>query len=369
MLTKLASVALAATLVSAQTFSSCNPTLKDGCPNPKALGSKIVETDFRTGAGSFLKELDGTKITHDKDLGAVYTINKETDAPTTQSDLWIFFGQVDVVLRAAPGAGIVTSVVLQSADLDEIDWEWVGKDNTQVQTNYFSKGCTEVYDRGGFSPVSNPMGDYHTYTIKWTRDRLDWIIDGTTVRTLLAKDAKGCSGFPQSPMQVKLGTWVAGKSSAQPGTIEWAGGLANFDSAPFNAYYKSVRVQDFMGGGDAKEATEYVYTDRSGSWQSIKVVNDGKQVGGSTSSSTSSKATSSATSTSSSATTLTTLSSSHTVSSNGTATTARTPTGTSGNQVASTTTGSTSLSTGAAPTAAGNMVAVGAAALLGYLVL
>jgi beta-glucanase (GH16 family) len=368
MLTKLASVALAATLVSAQTFSTCNPTLKDGCPNPKALGSKTVETDFRTGTGSFLKELDGTKITHDKDLGAVYSINKETDAPTTQSDLWIFFGQVDVELRAAPGVGIVTSVVLQSADLDEIDWEWVGKDNTQVQTNYFSKGCTEVYDRGGFSPVSNPIGDYHTYTIKWTRDRLDWIIDGTTVRTLMAKDAKGCSGYPQSPMQVKLGTWVAGKSSAAPGTIEWAGGLANFDSAPFNAYYKSIRVQDFMGGGDAKEATEYVYTDRTGSWQSIKVVNDGKAVdNGSKDSSSSSSG--SATKTSDSSSTSTGFST--VTSTTPTTTGSGSSTGTTGGSSSGTGAGSQTSHT-AAPNAAGklalgNVAVVGAA--LAYLAL
>lgn len=174
--------------------------------------------------------------------------------------------------------GIVTSVVLQSDDLDEIDWEWVGFDNSRVQTNYFSKGCTETYDRGGFSPVSNPVGEFHTYTIKWTRERLDWIIDGTTVRTVLASGTSGCSLYPQSPMRVKLGTWVGGRSDARPGTIEWAGGLANFANAPFDSYYRSIKVVDYMGGGDAKDATEYQYTDRTGKWQSIKVVNDGKAV-------------------------------------------------------------------------------------------
>lgn len=362
-------VALAASLVSAQTFTDCDPTKRDGCPNPKAVGSKPVDIDFRKGANSFFKLADGTSLKYDSNLGAVFSISKETEAPTISSNQYIFFGQVDVTVRASRGVGVVTSFVLQSDDLDEIDWEWLGGDAYEVQTNFFSKGCTETYDRGGFSPVADPINNFHTYTIKWTPQQLDWIIDGAVVRTLKNTGVAGCAGYPQSPMQIKLGTWVAGRKDAPQGTIDWAGGITNFAEAPFEGYYQSLRIVDYMGGQGATEATEYVYTDRSGSWQSIKVVNDGKQVGGSTSSSTSSKATSSATSTSSSATTLTTLSSSHTVSSNGTATTARTPTGTSGNQVASTTTGSTSLSTGAAPTAAGNMVAVGAAALLGYLVL
>jgi beta-glucanase (GH16 family) len=181
-------------------------------------------------------------------------------------------------MKAAPGAGIVTSIVLESDDLDEVDWEWVGSENNKVQTNYFSKGCVETYDRGEVHAVSSPLTEYHTYTLKWTREKLEWIINGQVIRTLNAAGLSGCGGYPQTPMRVKLGSWVAGKEGNQPGTIEWAGGMANFANAPFNAYYKSIRVQDFMGGGGAKEATEYQYTDRSGSWQSIKVVNDGKAV-------------------------------------------------------------------------------------------
>ncbi|KAK0641095.1 concanavalin A-like lectin/glucanase domain-containing protein [Cercophora newfieldiana] len=296
MLSQLLTVAVAATAVTAQTFSKCDPTKKD-CPFPKALGSKIIDHDFTKGATDFIKDLDGTKIEYDGTNGAVYSIKEPSNAPTTESDKYIFFGQVDITMKAAPGAGIVTSIVLESDDLDEVDWEWVGGDNTKVQTNYFSKGCTETYDRGGFTPVSSPLTEYHTYTLKWTREKLEWIINGQVVRTLNSAGLSGCAGYPQTPMRVKLGSWVAGKEGNSPGTIEWSGGLANFANAPFNAYYKSIRVQDFMGGGGAKEATEYQYTDRSGTWQSIKVVNDGKAVDNSDDKSTTTSATKSATKT------------------------------------------------------------------------
>ncbi|KAK3381540.1 glycoside hydrolase family 16 protein [Podospora didyma] len=280
-----AAVALVATLASAQTFTDCDPTKKD-CPNPKAVGSKIIDVDFRKGANSFFNVLEGTKLTYDDKQGAIFTINKETDAPTISSgNKYIFFGRVDVTVKVAPGAGVVTSFVLQSDDLDEIDWEWLGGDAAQVQTNYFSKGCTQVYDRGGFSPVGNPQDNFITYTINWTPEKLEWIINGAVVRTLLAANAKGCSGYPQTPMQIKLGTWVAGRKDAPQGTIDWAGGLTNFANAPFNAAYQEIKIQDYMGGQGATEATEYQYSDRSGTWQSIKVVNNGVEApsnGGST---------------------------------------------------------------------------------------
>ncbi|KAH6640593.1 concanavalin A-like lectin/glucanase domain-containing protein [Chaetomium tenue] len=367
-------VALAASLVSAQTFTECDPTKRDGCPNPKAVGSKVVDIDFRKGANSFFKPADGTTLKYDDNLGAIFSISNEKNAPTIGSKKYIFFGQVDVTVRAARGVGVVTSFVLQSDDLDEIDWEWLGGDATQVQTNFFSKGCTDTYDRGGFSPVADPVNQFHTYTIKWTPDQLDWIIDGAVVRTLKNTGIEGCAGYPQSPMQIKLGTWVAGRKDAPQGTIDWAGGVTDFTDAPFDGYYQSLRIQDYMGSKGAKEATEYHYTDRSGTWQSIKVVNNGEETedNTSTSSSASSKATSTTKKPTSSATTLATVSSSASLTSaNGTVTqTTAAPTQTTGDdEQSATTAASETMSTGAAPSMVGNMAAVGAAALFGYLVL
>ncbi len=91
------------------------------CPPNKALGGTI-EIDFTKGANDFFDIAAGTTLTYDKQLGAVFTINKETEAPTISSKKFIFFGRVDVVVQASLGTGIVTSSVLQSDDLDEIDW-------------------------------------------------------------------------------------------------------------------------------------------------------------------------------------------------------------------------------------------------------
>ncbi|KAG5980117.1 hypothetical protein E4U55_004366 [Claviceps digitariae] len=264
-------VAIAASAaVHAQTFTACNPTKKT-CPADPALGTSVT-CDFTKGACDDVFQVSaGTKLDY-KNNGAVFTISTETNAPTISTGKYIFFGKIELQVQAAPGAGIITSAVLQSDDLDEIDWEWVGSDNKQVQTNYFSKGDTSTYDRGAFHAVDSPTTAFHTYTVEWTSKAVNWMIDGKTVRTLSADVVKG--KFPQSPMQVKLGTWCAGGQNSPPGTREWAGGYTDFSKAPFNAFYKSITIVDYAGKDSPAKGgvKEYIYGDMSGSWQSIKVV-------------------------------------------------------------------------------------------------
>ncbi|XXG96095.1 hypothetical protein Hte_002374 [Hypoxylon texense] len=304
-------VVLAATqLVSAQTSTDCNPMEKT-CPADPALGSTIT-VDFTKGKNDFFKAADGTTIKYD-DTGAVFTINKETDAPTITSTKYIFFGKIDVEVQAAPGAGIVTSFVLQSDDLDEIDWEWIGNDEAQVQSNYFGKGDTTTYDRGAYHPVANPQSTVDTYSLEWTKDHVVWSINGNQVRELKYADAKSGTRFPQTPMQIKLGTWVAGGKDSPKGTVEWAGGYTDFSQAPFVAHYKSITIQDYSNGVSGAE--KYVWADGSdGSYESINVVTgDGSSSSDTSSSSTAtstakSTKTSEATSTKTSDSTKTTLS-------------------------------------------------------------
>ncbi len=48
----------------------------------------------------------------------------------------MFFGKLDVVMKPARGAGIVSSIVLQSDDRDEIDIEFVGSKEKEIQFNF-----------------------------------------------------------------------------------------------------------------------------------------------------------------------------------------------------------------------------------------
>lgn len=280
---------LAARLASAQTFTDCNPLTKT-CPCEPALGSTLT-TDFTKGESSDFTTADGTTMTYDKssDGGAQFTIH-QTEAPTMSLDKYIMFGKVTVNMKAAPGSGVVSSLVLESADLDEIDLEWIGSKPGEVQSNFFGKGNTTSYDRGGTHTVTDAVNSFHSYSIDWTKDYIHWAIDDVVVRTVLYGDAVALGGknFPQTPMQIKLGNWVgcadaaAAASDKLKYTCEWAGGPLDLTKAPYVMTVKSVTVQDYSTGG------EYCYSDMSGSYGSI--TSNGKSISGTSSSSESSSA-------------------------------------------------------------------------------
>lgn len=256
-------------LATAQTSTSCNP-LTTTCSADSALG-KTVNIDFTSGASDSFTAQGSPQYTKD---GVSFSVAKSGDAPTLISKWYIMFGRVDVVLKAAPGTGIVSSFVMQSDDLDEIDWEWLGGDDTQAQSNYFGKGQTTTYNRGAFHSVSGNHDAFHTYTVIWTASQIVWQIDGVTVRALAPADAN--NQYPQTPMQIKMGVWSGGDSSNAAGTIAWAGGATDYTKGPYTMYVKSVKVQDYSTG------TQYVYGDKTGTWESIKAVGGSVNSGGST---------------------------------------------------------------------------------------
>ncbi|KAK3081517.1 hypothetical protein LTS18_005894, partial [Coniosporium uncinatum] len=224
-----------------------------------------LSSDFTQGSSAFSGwNSTAGSLTYDSN-GAAFTINKQGDAPTVETTGYIFFGLVEVKMKAAPGQGIVSSIVLESDDLDEIDWEFTGTDVTQVQSNYFGKGDTTTYDRAAWHTVATPQDTTHTYTVNWTSSSTTWAIDGTVVRTLYYDGAQTGARYPQTPMRVKLGIWAGGDPSNSEGTIEWAGGLTDFSAAPFSMYVESVKIENYTPGG------EYTWSDNTGSFQSIKV--------------------------------------------------------------------------------------------------
>jgi hypothetical protein len=200
-----------------------------------------------------------------------------------------------VLLKAAPGTGIVSSVVLESDDLDEIDLEWIGGNSGEVQTNYFGKGNTTSYDRAIWETVNDAQTTSHNYTVNWQSDKTEWYIDGSLVRTLNYADAVGGSNYPQTPMRLKIGIWAGGDTSLNSeGTVTWAGGATDYSQGPFSMSLQKVEITN------QNPASSYSYGDQTGSYTSIKVVDSDStssvSSGGSAKSSTNSTSTASGTS-------------------------------------------------------------------------
>jgi beta-glucanase (GH16 family) len=260
----LLSVALAASTVTAQTFTDCNPMQKT-CPANIALGTNAT-FDLTNPVNSKIWNVTAGPMSYQPKAGADFTIQSRFQSPTIKSNFYLMFGSVSVFMTAARGQGIISSIVLESDDLDEVDWEILGGNTTHVESNYFGKGNQTSFDRAIWHPVSfQPQADYHNYTVHWTAEKLEWYIDQVLVRTLLYGDTYGNGyNYPQTPMNIRLGIWAGGDKNNSQGTIDWAGGLTDYEKAPFSMFVTNVTANDFTTGAT------YVWTDKSGSYQSIK---------------------------------------------------------------------------------------------------
>ncbi|KAJ5531751.1 hypothetical protein N7527_005144 [Penicillium freii] len=259
-----AALAAAITLVLAQQAPDCNAFEKT-CPSNKGNTRGHIKYDLtQTSALNDWTTLGGAVVTGPD--GAEFTIHKQEDAPTIVTDYYIFYGEVSVEMKASPGTGIVSAVYMLSDANDEIDWEALGGSTDKLQTNYYGKGDnSEDYDRWTWQPVTTPQEVFHRYTWIWSKEKLSWAIDGTVVRTVDYADAKDGTRFPQTPMRVRIGIWAGGDPSRIKGTIDWAGGETDYSKAPFTMYVKSIEIVNYT------PAESYVYSDKSGSSDSIQI--------------------------------------------------------------------------------------------------
>ncbi|KAJ6024659.1 concanavalin A-like lectin/glucanase [Penicillium herquei] len=253
-------------LTAAQSYTSCDPTEKTTCSEDEGSTSSDLSYDF-TQSSDLAKwtTTDGTVTASES--GAEFTISQEGDAPTIETDYYIFFGEVSITMQGAPGTGIVSSAILESDDLDEIDWEILGAYSSKLQTDYYGKGDSGSYDRWTWVDATDPLTTFHTYKWVWTETEMTWSIDGTVVRTVTYDEAvnDGESRYPQTPMRVRIGIWAGGSSSSS-GTVEWAGGATDYSDGPFTMYVKSVSIVNY------NPAEYYKYTDESGSMDSIEII-------------------------------------------------------------------------------------------------
>lgn len=164
---------------------------------------------------------------------------------------YFLFGKVGATMKSSRDRGVITAFITFSDVQDEIDYEFVGYNLTNPQTNYYAKGILN-YTNLRNSSVSNTFSDWHYYEIDWQEERIVWLIDGNEVRTLERDDTYNATtdryDYPQTPARLQFSLWPGGSSLNGLGTIEWAGGAINWDSQDiqdfgyYYAYVKNVTV-------------------------------------------------------------------------------------------------------------------------------
>ncbi len=134
------------------------------------------------------------------------------------------YGLYQVRMKPAKNTGIVSSFFTYTGSpWDEIDIEFLGKDTTKVQFNYFTNGAgnhEKIYNLGFDASQS-----FHTYAFNWQRNYIAWLVDGKEVH-------RATSNIPSTPGKIMMNIWPG------TGVDSWLG--AYNGNTPLTASYDWV---------------------------------------------------------------------------------------------------------------------------------
>jgi len=186
------------------------------------------------------------------------------------STRFVHYGTITASLKTGRWGGVITAFITMSDVKDEIDWEFPGANTTTGQSNYFWQGVIPTTTNGGIhGGLTDTYSNFHDYTIDWQPDALTFSIDGKVVRTVQKTDTvvNGVANYPTTPARIQLSLWPAGIPGTPQGTLDWAGGMINWDdpdykaAGQFYALVQSVTVKcaDSQVTTVTSNDTSYVY--------------------------------------------------------------------------------------------------------------
>ncbi len=135
------------------------------------------------------------------------------------------YGKYEVCMKPIKNDGVVSSFFTYTGPSDnnpwdEIDIEFLGKDTTKIQFNYFTNGVGNhefIYDLG-----FDASEEFHVYGFEWLENSISWYVDGVIVH-IATED------IPSTPAKIMMNVWPG------TGVDSW---LNSFDGqVPLNAQY------------------------------------------------------------------------------------------------------------------------------------
>ena len=163
------------------------------------------------------------KLSIDKDYEGSYTGGEY------RTNDFYGYGLYEVSMKPIKNKGVVSSFFTYTGPTDgnpwdEIDIEFLGKDTTKVQFNYFTNGKgnhEKIYDLG-----FDAAEEFHTYGFRWAKDSIIWYVDGKEVH-------KADKTIPTTPGKLMMNTWNG---------IGVDGWLGKYDgTVPLTAEYQWAR--------------------------------------------------------------------------------------------------------------------------------
>ena len=121
------------------------------------------------------------------------------------------YGRYEARIKTAVGSGINSAFFTfvgpyQGSKIhDEIDIEFLGKENNLVQFSYWHDA--KNYDVKVYELDFDASADFHDYAFEWHKDKIIWFVDGKEVyRT------SGKYPMPNVPSKIMFSLWSGSKS-------------------------------------------------------------------------------------------------------------------------------------------------------------
>lgn len=204
-----------------------DPALHSETDYHKTQILKEIAIDYCPEVCSHCPETSDLTVTFDERGGARWR------SPTRY-----LYGTFGSLIKCPQGntSGLNFNIYLSSLEgdksQDEIDFEFLGKDKTIVQTNYYTTGTgsrEEIHDLG-----FDCSDGFHEYVINWLPNSIEWLIDGKLVRKV---ERESGSSFPEKPMFLYASVWDASYIDE----ARWTGPYIGSD-APYVCHYKDIQV-------------------------------------------------------------------------------------------------------------------------------
>ena len=268
------------------TFDSCvpNPVCKSGNYKFDSLSDVQSINDYLGDNSKINWQAQGNPIKYPGG-GVALTMAEGTVGTLLASTFYVWYGKICATMSTSQGQGVVTAFIMMSDVKDEIDFEFIGNDVGNAQSNWYSQGVTNYQNMEKLSVQPDTASGAHEYCIDWSQDELSWSVDGKKGRTVKRAESwnstAGRYDFPQTPSRIMLSLWPAGLPTNGKGTIEWAGGEIDWNSkymtnSMYAALVTKVTVECYDPPSTIKKtgSKSYKYTNKMPTNNTVEIVDE-----------------------------------------------------------------------------------------------
>ena len=152
----------------------------------------------------------------------------------------ILYGRVEVRAKVPTGRGTWPAIWTLGTNIKEVGWplcgeidmmEFVGYDSDRLHFNVHTKAYNHVMKTNKGTTIDAPKvwAAFHTYTMDWTPERIDWMLDGKRVYTYKKPENATIEQWPfDAPQYLLLNLAIGG---------DW-GGAKGIDDAIFPSRFE-----------------------------------------------------------------------------------------------------------------------------------